>query len=483
MQQIKNLRVIGLNIAIFLLPFLEFIKDNFNEKDIILTESFFYLTIIFCFILVLLSYFVFLLKRELNFLHCLLISTISFYLLFKHNLFKTIINFFFGNENPDYNLSSEISLILVLILIITTYRLIKNNNIFFKRFSYVFFYLSLILILFQLFFFQDVKKIDLKSSSIIYSSTKDIKKNNIYFVILDAMIPIKNFEKHYDMSLNNFINDIEDLDYKYIHDTNNLYDNTAYNLTSLFNLDEILKNDELPQNKYLYPSMLRNIEKTNLFKNLSSLEYNFKWAGNLFAYCPKFNLRYCLDKDKKGIIDIYLSLNFLQKSPFIPIATHLANFFNFNFNKYLFFELNDGIGRLVNFLINQENNIEDKPNFYFIHHMSPHYPYVTDKDCSYKFYSGKKNFEGYKSAYLCNLKKIKLLSNYLNEKDPEAIVIFQSDHSWGMSKDKKEKKMIFNLIKLDENCKMNDDVNYHHVNTLRLVLSCLTNQNVNYLNN
>ena len=145
-----------------------------------------------------------------------------------------------------------------------------------------------------------MKKIDLKSSSIIYSSTKDIKKNNIYFVILDAMIPIKNFEKHYDMSLNNFINDIEDLDYKYIHDTNNLYDNTAYNLTSLFNLDEILKNDELPQNKYLYPSMLRNIEKTNLFKNLSSLEYNFKWAGNLFAYCPKFNLRYCLDKDKKG---------------------------------------------------------------------------------------------------------------------------------------------------------------------------------------
>ena len=35
---------------------------------------------------------------------------------------------------------------------------------------------------------------------------------------------------------------------------------------NLFSKDEILKNDELPQNKYLYPSMLRNIEKTNLFK-------------------------------------------------------------------------------------------------------------------------------------------------------------------------------------------------------------------------
>ena len=73
--------------------------------------------------------------------------------------------------------------------------------------------------------------------------------------------------------------------------------------------------------------------------------------------------------------------------------------------------------------------------------------------------------------------------NYLNKVDPEAIVIFQSDHSWGMSKNTTEKKMIFNLVKLNNNCKIKDNINYHHVNTLRLILSCITNQNVNYLDN
>ena len=44
--------------------------------------------------------------------------------------------------------------------------------------------------------------------------------------------------------------------------------------------------------------------------------------------------------------------------------------------------------------------------------MSPHYPYVTDKDCSYKFYSEKRTSRDINLAYLCNLKKIKLMSNY-----------------------------------------------------------------------
>ena len=78
--------------------------------------------------------------------------------------------------------------------------------------------------------------------------------------------------------------------------------------------------------------------------------------------------------------------------------------------------------------------------------MSPIILMLQIKIVHISFIQEKKNFEGYKSAYLCNLKKIKLMSNYLNEKDPDAIVIFQSDHIWGMSKDNKEKKlMIFNF--------------------------------------
>ena len=44
--------------------------------------------------------------------------------------------------------------------------------------------------------------------------------------------------------------------------------------------------------------------------------------------------------------------------------------------------------------------------------MSPHWPYVTNSDCSYKNYPGEENFEGYKSAYLCNLKLMKTAETY-----------------------------------------------------------------------
>ena len=81
--------------------------------------------------------------------------------------------------------------------------------------------------------------------------------------------------------------------------------------------------------------------------------------------------------------------------------------------KNFFFKLNDGMGRLTNYL--KSDNIEiKKPTFYFIHHMSPHWPYITDENCSYKIYPGEKNYEGYKSAYLCNLKKIQDTISFLD---------------------------------------------------------------------
>ena len=115
--------------------------------------------------------------------------------------------------------------------------------------------------------------------------------------------------------------------------------------------------------------------------------------------------------------------------------------------------------------------------------MSPHWPYITDENCSYKNYPGEKNFDGYKAAYLCNLKKIINTINFLEVFDPDATVIFQSDHNWIMSKSKNEKKLIFNLIKLDSDCKIEEDINLNNVNILRLVFSCITGNNPNYITN
>ena len=171
-------------------------------------------------------------------------------------------------------------------------------------------------------------------------------------------------------------------------------------MSAFFYLDTIFndKKEFKESTNILFPTILREENKSDLLNNLINLGYDFKWVGNFFAYCPKFNLRYCLNKNQSSLIDSYLYINFFRQSPIIPIVVNLGLIFNFNFDKYFFYELNNGMGRLTDFL--KQGKFNDKPTFFFIHHMSPHWPYITNEDCSFKKYPGKKNFDGYKSAYL-----------------------------------------------------------------------------------
>ena len=225
--------------------------------------------------------------------------------------------------------------------------------------------------------------------------------------------------------------------------------------------------------------LLRKNNKPDLLVNLDNLGYDFKYLGNFFALCPKFNLKYCLNKNVNTLIDTYLYINFFRQSPLIQTVWTLGYTFNYDFNKYIYFDVNDGMGRLTNYL--SEGNKINKPTFYFIHHMSPHWPYITNEDCSYKNYPGDYNLEGYKSAYICILKKIRETIEFLNKFDPNSTVVFQSDHNWIMSKNKKEKKMIFNLIKINDNCNVDSNINLNNVNTLRLIFSCMTGSDPRYI--
>ena len=382
---------------------------------------------------------------------------ISFWIFFKHNLINQFIKRFLENNIFAERFSSEIALLVILILIIFIFIFIKKNNFFFKRFCLIFFYLSFFYIISQIvyskIFLKDIKVEN--NNSINFVDRINEKKPNIYFFILDAMQPLEGFEKYYDIDLFDFLNGYKKNNYLYIQNSSNLYGNTTYGLSAIFHLDKILdKNKNVKINSgELFPNILRENKQSNLISNLNNLNYDFKWIGNYFAYCPKFNLKHCLNQNKEKIIDNYLYISFFKKSPLIQIITNLGYLIKFDFNKYLFYELHDGMGRLNDYI---NNNIIEKPTFYFIHHMSPHWPYVTNSDCSYKNFPGEENYEGYKSAYLCNLKKINKTIEIIEKKDPQAFVVFQSDHNWQMSKNEEEKtyfqfskeKIIVNLTKI-----------------------------------
>lgn len=492
----KKFNYLILSLIIFSLPFLDFVNYNFDEKDTILQKSFYILIfsiLIFILITTILINFFF---KKIDFYDCLFISVVGFWILFKHSLVNDNLIAIKRINYLMVDFSSEISLILIIFIFLIFLIFYLKKSIFIKRFIFIFFYLQFFLISFSLLqsnFTNSnfVMKNDNINKEILFSDLKNEKKPNIYFFILDAMQPIKGFENHYKVNLSPFLKELKNMDYVYIHDTLNFYGDTKNVLASLFNLDKILTDDGKSKFKTpsYFPIALKENKNSNLITILNNLGYDFKWAGNYFIYCPKFNLKYCLNKNQSNI-DLYLNLSFFAKSPLIQIIQKFGLFFNFDFKNYIFveslgggglFKLHDGMGRLTQYLKDLEKI--DKPTFYFIHHMSPHHPYLTAPDCSYKSYSGTKNYEGYKAAYLCNLKKILKTVKFLEEKDPESFIVFQSDHNWEMSNTSLEKRRIFNLFKVKNECEYNFNKNLNNVNMLRLILSCITGNDVKYIEN
>ena len=139
----------------------------------------------------------------------------------------------------------------------------------------------------------------------------------------------------------------------------------------------------------------------------------------------------------------------------------------------------DAIGKLRKFLISNKDYIETKSTFYFVHHMRPHWPTKQDEQCNYKNFPGNTNFEGYKNSYLCVIKSITNIIKIIEQSDENAMVIFQSDHSWEMSKISESKygnrRQIFNLVKNNIQCDKTMTKGLNNVQIANYLIDCLKN--------
>jgi len=115
MLQSKNLNVLSLAVIIFSIPFFEFVRDNINEINIILGKSFYFL-LLFTFFLILLGAFIInFLSKKIDFVESLLISVISFWILFKHNLINQFIKKNLSGNILGESFSSEFALLIIII--------------------------------------------------------------------------------------------------------------------------------------------------------------------------------------------------------------------------------------------------------------------------------------------------------------------------------------------------------------------------------
>jgi len=471
MHFINKYKLYWLSFLIISIPFLNFIYNNITQIDIILSKSFYFLIILTTIFILITSIVINKFKIDKNLETKLAAVSICFWLFFLHYSLKSFLIDFFNKNTFLEKYGSEITLLIIIAIIFFFIKKIIDKNENFIRFLFISFTIIFFSSIIKIYLnnHEIIKKIDDRNEFIeLFSKNNSFKKKNVYFFILDSMQPIDNFEKFYSLDLTTYKNFFEEKEFVYIPNSKSLFDNTKHTLTSFFNLDE----KYIENTKFYYPVFLRPNYKPNLILLLDRLGYDFKWVGNMYAYCPGYNLKYCLNNNQNFFIDYYLFINFFKQSPFPQIVTKFSQLFDYDFNKNIIFPLHNGLGRLQNYL-NINKDILTKPTFYFVHHSSPHYPYLTNSDCTYNFTPGEKNLEGYKNAYLCDLNRIREMIIFLEKNDPESFIVFQADHNWKMSKNhEKDKKNIFNLIKKN-NCEMKKNINYHNINSLKFIFSCM----------
>ena len=471
-------------LSLSLIPWIEFINANLSELDFIFNDNLIVLLVLYFFL-------VFLIYLILNFLTYLeeysLISfiAISIWIFFQHSFLKGSINGFLQYTSISNDYSSEIALILIISLIYLFFFIIKGKKIYTQFFIFfLIFNLFFSTIQFTKNFYSQKKNISFKK----YNNdnlTNSIKKPNIYFFILDAMMPLNEFKDYYKKDLTNFENFYNQKEYIYYNNTINFYPDTAEVLTSLFFLDKIFIEDGNYEDNNLKPNIYKKFpgllsERYNpiLISELNKIGYEFKWIGNSYAACSNYNYRYCLSDKKEEYIDLYLLQSFLEKTPLVQIFNKLTE--SGIVQKYLRIDQQgDAIGKLKKFLISNKDYIETKSTFYFIHHMHPHWPYKHDEQCNYKNFPGNTNFEGYKNSYLCVIKSITSIIKVIEQSDENAMVIFQSDHSWEMSKISESKygnrRQIFNLVKNNIQCDKTMTKGLNNVQIANYLIGCLKN--------
>ena len=501
---LKNKTFISL--IILFIPFLSFLNANFQSFDNVFLNSVFLILFFVIIANFLISYIISKFTSQISYETLnLFFSFIFFILFYLFQFFKDLLVF----TVPIY--SAEISIIISIIVLFSLFFIFLNNKTNLLR-RFVLIYVFMIFIL-NLCIFAINSKIffSLKdtSDSLVFVNEKSIdylnkgKKTNIYFVIVDAAIPLDKFDDQYQTNYtNDYLSKLNNKGFEYINNTKAAYPNTAHSLTSLFYLNYHI--DEKNYKKYpltnLFPRILEktNIKKLALIKNLNKMDYKFKWLGNTYNDC-RHNTDLCLDdnnSEKKEIIAPHILKAFLQRSPLIQIYIKSKNFLGLEIPIRINQKNNDALNIFME--KNTNFNLNDKGYFFLIHSLMPHWPYTFNSDCSLKKgleildlkkiqMEAKKRSDNileakyYKEQYECMLKRIDQFADFLNKNDPNANVVIISDHGHNIKDNFILGFDTFAMVKKNKNCNEKVDENLNTANAARFLLSCTIGQKIDQL--
>ncbi len=505
LNYIKNKNFLSL--IIIFIPFLSFLNANLRSFDNVFLNSVFFILLIVIFTIFSLSWIASLIIKKIPYDIINLFLSLSFFVLFYlFQFFKDLLLF----TVPIY--SAEIAIFFSLIILVLLFFIFLHKKLLlFKRFVLI--YISIIFILnFGILAFNSkifFTSKNLPETLVLVNDDginylEENKKTNIYFVIVDAAIPLDKFDDHYKTNYyKEYLSKLKKKGFEYINDTKAAYPNTAHSLTSLFYLDYHI--NEKNYKKYpltnLFPLILekKNIQNLALMKNLEKINYKFKWLGNTYNDC-RHNLDLCLDDNNeltnKKLIAPHVAKAFLQRSPFIQIYVKSKKFLGLEVPIRIYQKNNDALNI---FMVKKSDfQLRNKGYFFLIHSLMPHWPYTFNSDCSLKKgleildlkkiqMEGKKRSDNileakfYKEQYECMLKRIDQFADFLSKNDPDANVVIISDHGHNIKDHFILGFDTFAMVKKNKKCKQKIKDNLNTANGARIMLGCTLGQEVNLL--
>jgi hypothetical protein len=344
---------------------------------------------------------------------------------------------------------------------------------------------------------ESIAAIDTEQLNSYMASSLNVTKSNattksypnIYFVIVDAMMSLKNASSIGIVDQQTELIRLKKLGLNYIENSMSSYSATRLTLASIMQLDYFItpKSGSLIVENDLIFRKIMNAERNKagtdfnlpIFHVLNNVNTQFVWQGNSWLECFRSNSWSCssdfpiiLDPIKAMFRDyIYWTMPFYSSS-IVGVAIQ-------NLRLRLF--MNDGRRAMIVFE-NALDNITslDQPIFSFVHHLAPHEPYEVTDTCGMISEYFPDKYSGYRANYRCVLKEIKRFLAKVNAIDPTAIVIIQGDHGWEelppIEFSKKEavsyRAGIFNAIKAPETCFNRYGIPQTTVNSIRFALNC-----------
>ncbi len=490
----KNFLNLVQSVFIISVPFLIFFKPQ-NYIEMIPSEIaylLFLLIIIYLITLILSLGISKIFKENLKFLSLndlMVIWGVVFFEIFYHEKIRDIIIY---NLNVSTTYAFVLSLIIILLINCFTVILLTKYINRIKINIIIFMILLLSVSHFNNF---NLYKSKLKEGGeLTYFKKSELpeKKLNqsIYLIILDEMTNLDDFisqfpaEKNY---INNFRKNLKDREFTILEKSLAAYNLTYLNLTALINANYFIneKSPKYVSRNSFFPNSIfyKTKNSVQVLDYLSKNKHFMEMIGNSEMNFELVSSEKNLKLDNSSILIPNIFYKFFEPTFIDELFRRLVQDYLVKTDESIFVK-NNGMGVLKKKIKFREDN-----GLYFVHHFSPHAPYLFDRDCKERTNFDKNsnpkkyNSELYKEAYICVTKQIIELTDTINKFDKDAIIIFQGDHSNYRDRTAIERFFIFNAIRVSNNCKKYLDQRMSNINTFRLALYCSSNEKPILYNN